>query len=140
MGACRVKSNEQWTMPPQPVLATANGKCVDDKFSSMANGNVIDMFACNNTISQTFSFLPDGTLRLFINKCVTVRGGKVVLWACTAGGGGQRWTVVHAGGLASELTIGGVCLAVPSLSAPDATQLVTRACSATDPTVNWHIW
>jgi hypothetical protein len=140
MSACHVTSNEQWTMPPQPVLATANGKCLDDKFSSMAPGNIIDMFSCNNTISQSFTFQPDGTLRLFINKCVTVRSGKTSLWPCSAGGGGQRWTVVHTGGLASELAMGGMCLAVPSLSAADATQLITRACNASDPADLWHIW
>ncbi len=140
MGACRVKSSEQWTLPAQPVLASVGGKCADDKFSSMANGNIIDMFTCNNTISQAFSFMPDGTLRLFINKCVTVRNGKVALWACSKSGGGQRWAVVHVGGLASELTMNGVCLALPSLTAPDTTQLVTRACSATNPAVIWHIW
>jgi hypothetical protein len=139
-GACHPRNNEQWTMPAQPVLASANGKCIDDKFGVIANGNIIDMFSCNNTISQAFTFAPDGTLRLFISKCITVRGGKVVLWACTAGGGGQRWTVVPTGGLSVELKMNGVCLALPSLSAPDTTQLTTRACSATDPTVNWHIW
>jgi hypothetical protein len=140
MGACHPRNNEQWTMPAQPVLASANGKCMDDKFGVIANGNIIDMFSCNNTISQAFTFAPDGTLRLFISKCVTVRGGKVVLWACSPGGGGQRWTVVPTGGLSSELRMNGVCLALPSLSSPDTTQLITRACSATDPTVNWHIW
>ena len=139
-GACHVRSNEQWTLPAQPVLASANGKCMDDKFSSMANGNVIDMYSCNNTISQAFTFMPDGTLRLFVSKCVTVRSGKIVLWSCTKGGGGQRWTVVPTGGLGSELTMNGVCLAVPSLTAADTTQLVTRACGATDPRVTWHIW
>jgi hypothetical protein len=147
MGTCHVKPYEQWTLPAQPVLTSVVGSCADDHFSEGNNGAVVDMFLCNGTQGQKWSFRTDGTIRpgLYGSKCVTVRGKpgavgtKLVLWACSAGGGGQRWTVSRTGGLSGELTLGGVCLAIPSMTAANAAQLVTEACSASDPRVHWHI-
>jgi hypothetical protein len=102
----------------------------------MGNGAVIDMFSCNGTVSQTFQFLPDGTLRLYA-ECLTARGGKIVLWSC--GAGRQKWTVIRTGGLSSELAVGGSCLALPRLTAAQGTQLVTASCGS-GPRVHWHIW
>ena len=49
-------------------------------------------------------------------------------------------------GLGSELALGGVCLAIPSLTAakgtalePNGTQLVVSKCSKTDPRDLWGI-
>ena len=145
MGACRSKRSEEWTLPARPVLASVPGKCLDDLHSRGNNGNVIDMYSCNGTPIQNWAFEPDGSIRVYGNKCVTVRtlgrvGTKVVLWTCDAGNRGQHWAVVRTGYMSAELGIGGVCLAVPSMTAADGTQLVTGRCTATDPRVHWHIW
>jgi hypothetical protein len=146
MGACHVKSYEQWTLPAQPVLTALGGSCVDDHFSSGANGNVVDMFWCNGTDSQTWTFEPDGTLRLFGNKCIIVRNSKAVLWTCSSANKSKKWTVVRTSTMGSELTEGGVCLAIPgttsakgTLLEPNGTQLITSKCSKTDPRDLWHI-
>jgi hypothetical protein len=147
MGACHIRKSEAWTLPAQPVLASVTGKCVDDHFSGAANGNIIDTFSCNGTAGQAWTFEPDGTLRMFSNKCVTVLGpvgrvsAKVGLWDCTAAKRkAQQWAVVRTGDLSAELTLGGVCLAIPSMTAADGSQLRTARCTATDPRVHWHIW
>lgn len=148
MGACHAMSYEQWTLPSQPILAAVGGSCADDHFSAGTNGSVVDMFLCNGTRGQGWAFHPDGTIRagIYGDKCVTVRGTlgkagtKIVLWACSAGNKAQRWTVTRTGGLSSELSLGGVCLGVPSMTAANATQLITAACTASDPRVHWHIW
>jgi Ricin-type beta-trefoil lectin domain/Putative Ig domain len=146
MGACHVKSYEQWTLPAQPVLTALGGSCVDDHFSSGVNGNVVDMFWCNGTASQSWTFEPDGTLRLFGNKCIIVRNSKAVLWTCSSANNSKKWTVVRTSTMGSELTEGGVCLAIPgttsakgTLLEPNGTQLVTSKCSKTDPRDLWHI-
>jgi hypothetical protein len=145
MGTCRIKRSEEWNLPAQPVLAAVPGKCMDDLHSVGNNGNPIDMYSCNGTPIQNWTFEPDGTIRVYGNKCVTVRtlgrtGTKVVLWTCTAANRrGQQWAVVRTGYMSAELTIGGVCLAVPSMTAADGTQLVTGRCTATDLRVHWHI-
>ena len=47
---------------------------------------------------------------------------------------------MQSGSLGVELTQGGVCLAVPSMTAADGSQLVAAACNATDPRIHWHTW
>jgi hypothetical protein len=145
MGACRIKRTGQWTLPARPVLASVPGKCMDDLHSVGNNGNPVDMYSCNGTPIQNWTFEPDGSIRVYGNKCVTVRtlgraGTKVVLWTCGARNRGQHWAVVRTGYMSAELSIGGVCLAVPSMTAADGTQLVTGRCTATDPRVHWHVW
>jgi Ricin-type beta-trefoil lectin domain/Putative Ig domain len=147
MGGCRVKPAEQWTLPAQPILTSVGGSCADDHLSSGNNGAVVDMFWCNGTTGQTWSLRPDGTIRagLYSNACLTVGGKlgavgtKIKLWACSASGQGQKWTVSRTGGLSSELRLGGVCLGLTSMTAANATQLVTGKCTASDPRVHWHI-
>jgi beta-glucosidase len=146
MGACHVRSYEQWTLPAQPVLTALGGSCADDHFSSGVNGNVVDMFWCNGTAGQAWTFEPDGTLRMFGNKCIIVRNKKAVLWTCGSANKSKKWTVVRTGAMSSELTEGGVCLAIPGMTSargtllePNGTQLITSKCSRTDPRDLWHI-
>ena len=78
------------------------------------------MYACNGTASQSWTVAPDGTLRMFGGKCVTVRGplgrvaAKIDLWTCTARDKSQQWTLVRGRTLSGELRAGGVCR--PSLA------------------------
>ena len=144
MGGCRTSSNEQWTLPPQTVLTALGGSCLDDHFSSGVNGNVIDMFWCKYSGSR-WTFEPDGTIRMFGNKCVTVRNNKAVIWTCGASGN-QKWTVTRTSAMGSELALGGVCLAIPSLTSakgtalePNGTQLIASKCNKSDPRDLWHI-
>jgi len=130
------------------VLAAVQGKCADDLHDVGTNGNPVDMYSCNGTPPQAWTFEPDGSIHsaAYGNKCVTVRGAlgrigtKIQLWACAAGNKSQHWAVVRTGGLSAELTLGGVCLAIPGMKAADGSQLVTAPCSAADPRVHWHVW
>jgi hypothetical protein len=146
LAACHVTRSQVWILPPARVMSSRPAKCIDDLHSSGVDGNVIDMYSCNGTNSQNWIFEPDFTLRIFSGKCLTdhaklgTAGAKIELWNCTPGDKGQKVVVVHTGVLSSELTIGGVCIAVPSMTAGDTARLVTAACSATNPLVHWHIW
>ncbi len=112
MGSCRIRPSEAWTLPAQPVLASVPGKCMDDLHSVGTNGNPIDMYSCNGTPIQNWTFEPDGTIRVYGNKCVTVRtlgrvGTKVQLWTCSAANRrGQQWAVVRTGEMNVELVPG----------------------------------
>ena len=146
VGTCRIKANEAWTLPGHPVLAVVTSTCMDDLHSVGTNGNPIDMFACNGTPVENWAFEPDGSIRVYGDKCVTVRtlgraGAKVQLWTCTAANRkGQQWAIVRTGDVSSELSIGGLCLAVPSMTAANGSQLVTARCTATDPRIHWRVW
>jgi hypothetical protein len=142
LGACRTTSGEQWTLPAQKVLTALGGSCLDDHFSSGVNGNVIDMFWCKYSGSQ-WTFERDGTIRMFGNKCVTVRSGKAAIWTC-GGSGNQKWTVVRTSAMGSELAQGSVCLAIPGMTKgtalePNGTQLIASKCNNKDPRDLWHI-
>jgi Ricin-type beta-trefoil lectin domain/Putative Ig domain len=143
---CGLRRGQLWTVPAERMLSALAGTCADDFHSSGVNGNVIDMYACNGTASQSWTAEPDGTLRMFGGKCLTVRGpigalaSRIELWSCLPRDRAQQWTVVRDRTLNSELRLDGVCLAVPSMTAPAASQLRTAPCSATDPRVHWHIW
>lgn len=123
-----------------------------ERWTVVADGTIRVNFRCldiagagSSSAGQAWTFETDGTLRMFGSKCLTVRGKKAVIWTCGAAGN-QKWTVVRTGAMSSVLTQGGVCLAVPSLTAakgtllePIFTQLITSKCSTTDPRDLWHI-
>jgi hypothetical protein len=143
---CGLKRGQIWTTPAERLLSALSGTCADDLHSAGTNGNVIDMYACNGTASQSWTVEPDATLRMFGDKCVTVRGplgriaAKIELWTCIAGDKAQKWTLVRGNTLSGELKAGGVCLAIPSMTAPATSQLRTAPCAPADPRVHWHIW
>ena len=60
------------------------------------------------------------------------------MWVCGTASG-QNWTVARAGTMSSELTAGGVCLGIPSLTAANGSALIAAKCTASDPRVHWHI-
>jgi hypothetical protein len=146
MVACRVTGSQVWLVPAAQLRSARAGECADDRYSSGANGNVIDMFGCNGTGSQSWTAEPDFTVRMFGNKCLTdhgklgAPGSKIVLWSCARGDKGQKVIVVHRGGLGSWITIDGVCVAIPSMTAADQSQLVTATCNPGDPRDLWDIW
>jgi len=126
------------------LLGPIANTCVDDYHSVGTNGNKIDIYFCNGSPVQHWAFEPDGTLRVFGNKCITVSlygrvGVRIDLWTCN-GARSQKWAVVQSGSLGSELTQGGVCLAVPSMTAPFGAQMVAARCTAADPRIHFHIW
>ena len=140
MGACHVRSSEQWTLPAQPILTPVGGRCVDDPLGVGTNKTVIDMFSCNGTPGQAWDFEPNGRIRIsqYANVCLTLYKSQPVLWVCGAAGN-QKWSVNRTGGLGSELTVGGACLATKSLTAANAAKLVMTKCSAGNPLDLWHI-
>lgn len=144
--ACGLRRGQIWTLPAERILSALSGTCADDFHSAGANGNAIDMYACNGTASQSWTVEPDATLRMYGDKCVTVRGpvgrvaAKIELWTCIAGDQAQKWTLVRGNTLSGELKAGGVCLAIPSMTAAATSQLRTAPCAPADPRVHWHIW
>ena len=147
MATCKVTSAKQWNLPAQPVQASVGGFCADDYFSLGYDGSKVDLFTCNGTRGQTWMFEQDGTIRQsqYPLVCLTVHGTlgkagvKVLLYKCQKNDKQQAWTIAGAGGLSSEISLGGVCLGVPVLNSPNGTGPVTAKCGKTSPTVLWHI-
>jgi hypothetical protein len=71
-------------------------KCIDDSSASTANGTHIQLWSCNGTGAQSWTWnSSDGTLQA-LGKCMDVTGGatangtKIQLWDCN-GTGSQQW-------------------------------------------------
>ncbi|MEU4231948.1 family 16 glycosylhydrolase [Nonomuraea sp. NPDC026600] len=72
------------------------GKCVDVASADTANGTAIQLYDCNSTAAQSWTWNSDGSVRA-LGKCMDVSGGstangaQVQLYDCN-GSGAQGWT------------------------------------------------
>jgi len=118
------------TGPTGPVRLDLDGKCLDDTGNSSANGNKVQIWACNGGAAQNWTYAEDGTLRIH-GKCLddtgygTKAGTKLQLWSCT-NHTNQMWTGVNAAELQSPLS--GLCLSVPSADTRNGTQVELGDC------------
>jgi hypothetical protein len=88
------------TPPPPPPSGSAvtgyNGLCLDDRSASTANFNPVQVYPCNGTAAQQWSFVQAGTTLHVLGKCLDVNGGgtadgtKVDLYDCN-NTGSQVW-------------------------------------------------
>ena len=81
------------------VVSGAAGKCLDVDNAGSANGTAVQLYTCNGTAAQRWTFGADGTLRA-LGKCLdvtgygTANGSKVQLWDCNPGQSNQTWVRV----------------------------------------------
>jgi serine protease len=105
-----------------------NSKCLDDSGAGTGNGNKIDIWTCNHTKAQVWTFNA-GALKV-LGKCLDDEGGggagaKLVLFTCT-GFRTQTWS--HRSNGEYVLKLNGLCLTDPSSSRTNGTQVQIRSC------------
>jgi hypothetical protein len=105
-----------------------HGKCLDDFGSGTANGNKVDIWTCNGTGAQAWTFT-NGALSV-LGKCLDDvsqggAGAKLVIWTCN-GHKAQTWS--HNSKDEYVLKLNGLCLTDPSGSSTDGTQVLIRTC------------
>jgi len=117
------------------------GKCVDVAGSSTADGTHVQLYTCNGTGAQQWTWnTGDGTIRA-LGKCMDVSGGgtangtKVQLWTCN-GTGAQAWQVRSDGSVFNPQS--GRCLDDPAQNTANGTQLQIYDCNGTVAQV-WHM-
>jgi hypothetical protein len=115
--------------PPGGAIRGYAGKCVDDFRASTADRNKIDIWSCNGTPAQRFTFTSNGELQV-LGKCIDDRafglaGTKIILFTCN-GGSNQRWEYV---GGSYVLAFRHLCLDDPAFSTTNGTQLVVWYCN-----------
>ncbi|WP_307535156.1 ricin-type beta-trefoil lectin domain protein [Streptomyces sp. V3I8] len=111
------------------------GKCMDVASSGTADGTPVQLYGCNGTGAQKWTYAPDtgGALRA-LGGCLDVSAGgtanhtKVQLWQCN-GSGAQRWIPGPNSSLVNPRS--GRCLDVPNGSSADRTQLQIFDCNGT---------
>lgn len=117
-----------------PVVSGVSASlCMDDRSSSTANFNPVQIWGCNGTAAQTWTVGTDGTLRA-LGKCLDVNGAgtadgtTVDLYDCN-GTGAQVWQPQSDGSLLNPNS--GKCLDDPSSSTTAGTQLQIWDCNNT---------
>jgi hypothetical protein len=115
------------TGPAGLVHLDLASKCLTDAGNSSANGTKIEIWSCNGTSPQVWTFAQDNTLRIHA-KCLTAAGlgAKAVLETCS-GSISQQW---HPG-TGSELLnpAYGVCLDDTHASTANATAVDAWSCT-----------
>ena len=118
-----------------------SAKCIDDASAGMSNGTPIQIWTCNATSAQSWTWNSgDGTLLVF-NKCMDVAGGgtanatQIQLWDCN-GTGAQEWRWRQQSRLVNPQS--GRCLDVTGGGTGDGTQVQLWDCNDT-PAQAWHL-
>ncbi|MEZ0447987.1 ricin-type beta-trefoil lectin domain protein [Cellulomonas sp. ICMP 17802] len=122
------------TMPPPAgggSLTNANGMCLDNNAQSTANGNKVQIWGCNGTVAQQWTFVQAGTTLHVQGKCLDIAGGgtangtKVQLWDCNTTGA-QVW-IPQNGGYYNPAS--NRCLDDPAASTTAGTQVQIWDCN-----------
>ncbi|HEX5594568.1 MAG TPA: ricin-type beta-trefoil lectin domain protein, partial [Micromonosporaceae bacterium] len=122
-------------------------KCLDLKGGLAQAGQPIQLYDCNATIAQKWTFTPApnqtnpnlGTLSVYDNWCVqpagTTAGSALQLQKCD-GSTAQRLTRTSAGQLSHPTS--GLCLAVKDGATANSTPIVLASCDSTSAAQQWE--
>ncbi|MCK2215013.1 family 16 glycosylhydrolase [Actinomadura sp. ATCC 31491] len=108
------------------------GKCVDVAGASTANGTAVQLYDCNGTAAQSWSWNSDGSVRA-LGKCMdvtsgsTANGAQVQLYDCN-GTGAQKWTYNSGTGQIVNPQ-SGRCLDATGVSSANGTRLQIWDCT-----------
>jgi hypothetical protein len=123
------------TPPPTgsgvPVISSLNDKCIDVPGSNFVDGAQLQMWGCNNTDAQKWTFT-GGTLTSQNNKCMdvaagsTANGAAVRLYTCN-GTGAQQFVLNAAGDLVNPQA--NRCVDIKDVNASDGAKLQLWDCA-----------
>jgi Ricin-type beta-trefoil lectin domain/Glycosyl hydrolases family 25 len=124
------------------VRLATGGKCLNDVGNKSANGTRADIWTCNGSTAQQWTYVKDGTLRIH-GKCLVppssspASGAKAVLAACT-GAPVQQWWLTYPRSINASLgaipitlrnPASGMCLSDTGFSAGNGTRVVVGSCN-----------
>jgi hypothetical protein len=114
--------------------ATQSAKCVDTAKSAFANGTKEEIYTCNGTSAQSWTYTASGQLTVDSGQfCLDVEGQgtanstHVDLWTCN-GGANQQWSFGPNHTIVS--TQSGKCLNVSEAATANDSQLIIYTCDA----------
>jgi Ricin-type beta-trefoil lectin domain/Glycosyl hydrolases family 16 len=127
--------------PGGGAITGYQGLCLDDNAASTANGNPIQIYTCNGTAAQQWTFVQAGTTLHVLGKCMDIAGGgtangtKVQLYDCN-NTGAQVWIPQSNGTLYNPQS--NKCLDDPAYSTTPGTQVQIWDCAGTANQI-WHL-
>jgi len=130
------------TGPAGPVALDLGSKCLNDVGNKSANGTQADIWTCNGSTAQHWTYVQDGTVRIH-GKCLVspsshpASGAKVVLEPCN-GTAVQQWWLTYPRSISSSLgsipitlrnSASGMCLTDPGGRRTNGTRVVVGTCN-----------
>ena len=126
-----------WIINPAAAagpVKNANGKCLDDSGGGTIKGTKADIWTCNGTPAQKWTYsttaktlsVTEGQVTLCLaDHDYTGAGTKLVMWTCV-GNRNEQWT--HKSNGEYVLAVQSLCLTDPSGSTVNGTQVQIRTC------------
>jgi hypothetical protein len=133
-------ANTFYDDPVGPMTSAYAGKCLDDRGSGTANGNPVQLYACNGTAAQNVTVGGGGALTV-MGKCVqnpgavNTLGAPLRLWTCISGDNSTGWFLYPNGNVVNA-TYG--CADAPRNTS--GTRLVIGACGPGLPSSTGMLW
>jgi Ricin-type beta-trefoil lectin domain len=110
-----------------------DGKCLDDKGNSSANGAAVIIWSCNGS-DQAENWKWTSNEFQHNGKCLNDKadggsGSKLILYTCN-GGSNEKWSHLSNGELKLSAHNGKLCMDDPAYSTKSGTQLIVYTCKA----------
>jgi Putative Ig domain/Ricin-type beta-trefoil lectin domain len=126
-----------WTINSSGPITGLSNKCLDDYRDSSLNRNKIDVWTCNGTAAQQWSY--PGNMLKINGRCLDDpryggAGTALILYRCT-GGANQMWTHMTNG---EYVGYHHLCLTDPGSSLVNGTQVTVDVCQGT-PNQMWSL-
>jgi hypothetical protein len=121
------------------IVGNGSNRCIDIPSANAADGNQLQIWDCNGTAAQQWTFNADGSVRA-MGKCMDVSGGStadgavIQLWTCN-GTGAQKFTLNAAGDLVN--TQSGKCVDVENVATANGSKLHLWTCLGAS-NQKWH--
>ncbi|MBM0234958.1 ricin-type beta-trefoil lectin domain protein [Micromonospora sp. STR1_7] len=115
-----------------PIIGTASGRCLEVPNSSTTNGTQTQLWDCNSSAGQTWTWTSSKQLTVYGNKCLdasgrgTANGTQAIIWDCN-GQNNQQWNVNSNGTITGVQS--GLCLDANGAATANGTKLVLWACN-----------
>jgi len=122
------------TTPPPTgkAVKNANGLCLDDRASGTANGTAVQIYTCNGTGAQQWTYVEAGSTLHVVGKCLDIPGGatangtKLQIWDCNNTG---SQVFIHRADGSYYNPQSNRCLDDPSASTTPGTQVQIWDCN-----------
>jgi hypothetical protein len=121
------------------IIGNGSNRCIDIPSASAVDGNRLQIWDCNGTGAQQWTFNADGSVSA-LGKCMDVSGGStadgaaVQLWTCN-GTGAQKFTLTAAGDLVN--TQANKCVDVQNVATANGSKLHIWTCNGAS-NQRWH--
>ncbi|WP_430500819.1 arabinofuranosidase catalytic domain-containing protein [Micromonospora trifolii] len=115
-----------------PIIGTPSGRCLEVPNSSTTNGTQTQLWDCNGSAGQAWTWTSTKQLQVYGNKCLdasgrgTANGTQVIIWDCN-GQNNQQWNVNSNGTITGVQS--GLCLDANAAATANGTKIILWACN-----------